>query len=144
MTIRGLDSLIRKLNALGGSSQEALEKGVKKATKYVQGDAKSLTPVDSGFLRNSIRAKTETKDGVITGEVKTNVFYASYVEFGTGQRGQNSPAPPKAPLAMGYRQDWAGMDAQPFLYPALKQNEDIVKQIVSNELIKEIRKLGGA
>ncbi|MEK4628107.1 HK97-gp10 family putative phage morphogenesis protein [Solibacillus sp. FSL R7-0682] len=145
MTIRGLDSLIRKLDSLGGNSQKALKKGIQKATLQVQGDAKDLAPIgDSGFLRNSIQAKTEEKNDVITGKVSTDLFYGPYVEFGTGQRGEGSPSPPKSPLDVSYRQDWTGMEAQPYLYPALKQNEENVKMMVKEELKKEIRKLGGS
>ena len=144
MTIKGLNNLIRKINSLGGNSQKALEKGIKKATIHVQGDAKNLAPEDDGTLRNSIRAKTVNKGDVIEGTVGTNLFYGPYVEFGTGQRGAGSPAPPKAPISLNYRQDWAGMEAQPFLYPALMQNKENVKKIVADELREEIRKLGGS
>lgn len=144
MTIKGMNSLMRKLDALGGNSQKALKTGIRKGAKLVQGDAKELAPVgDSGFLRNSIQEKTEEKSGVIIGKVSTNVEYGAYVEFGTGQRGEASPSPPKSPENLNYRQDWAGMDAQPFLYPAIQQNKENVKKIVKEELKKEIRKLGG-
>ncbi|GGA31738.1 HK97-gp10 family putative phage morphogenesis protein [Psychrobacillus lasiicapitis] len=146
MTIKGLNSLIRKLDALGGNSQKALKTGIRKGTMLVQGDAKELAPVaeiDGGLLRGSIQAKVTEKNGDITGKVSTNVEYAAYVEFGTGQRGEGSPSPPKSPENLNYRQDWAGMDAQPYLYPALNQNKERVKAIVKDELKKEIRKLGG-
>lgn len=145
MTIKGLNSLIRKLDALGGNSQKALKAGIRKGTMLVQGDAKELAPIgDSGLLRNSIQTKVEEKNGNITGKVSTNVEYAAYVEFGTGQRGEAAPSPPKSPENLSYRQDWAGMDAQPFLYPAIQQNKVNVKKIVKEELKKEIRKLGGS
>lgn len=145
MTIKGMNSLIRKIDALGGNSQKALQTGIRKGSKLVQGDAKELAPVgDSGLLRNSIQEKTEVKSGVVVGKVSTNIHYGPYVEFGTGQRGEASPSPPKSPENLSYRQDWAGMDAQPYLYPALKQNKENVKKIVKEELVKEIRKLGGS
>jgi len=145
MTIKGMNSLLRKIDALGGNSQKALQTGIRKGAKFVQGDAKELAPVgDSGLLRNSIQEKTEVKSGVVVGKVSTNIYYGPYVEFGTGQRGEGSPSPPKSPENLSYRQDWAGMDAQPYLYPALKQNKENVKKIVKEELKKEIRKLGGS
>lgn len=145
MTIKGLNSLIRKLDALGGNSQKALKTGIRKGTMLVQGDAKELAPVgDSGLLRNSIQANVEEKSGDIIGKVSTNIEYGPYVEFGTGQRGEASPSPPKSPENLSYRQDWQGMDAQPYLYPALQQNKENVKKIVKEELKKEIRKLGGS
>ncbi|MEG0450950.1 MAG: HK97 gp10 family phage protein [Lysinibacillus sp.] len=146
MTIRGLDSLMRKIDALGGNSQKALKTAIHQGVKLVQGDAKELAPiaeVDGGQLRNSIQGNVEVKSGIITGKVSTNVEHGAYVEFGTGQRGEGSPSPPKSPENLNYRQDWAGMDAQPYLYPALKQNKENVKKIAKEHLKKEIRKLGG-
>ena len=145
MTIKGMNSLLRKIDALGGNSQKALQTGIRKGSKLVQGDAKELAPIgDSGLLRNSIQEKTEVKSGVVVGKVSTNIYYGPYVEFGTGQRGEASPSPPKSPENLSYRQDWAGMDAQPYLYPALTQNKENVKSVVKEELKKEIRKLGGS
>lgn len=53
--IKGLDSLRRKLQSLGGELEQATEKGVEKATKTVQTAAKLLCPVDTGYLRESIQ-----------------------------------------------------------------------------------------
>lgn len=142
MTMRNLDSLIRKLNRLGGD-KAPLVRGIKKATIKVQGDAKLLAPVDTGRLRNSIQAETKEIGGKVVGRIFTNLEYAPYVEFGTGQRGEASPSPPKSPDDLYYRQDWAGMEAHPFMYPAAKQNEKVVPKIVGEEIRKEFRNLRG-
>lgn len=142
MTMRNLDSLIRKLNRLSGD-KAPLVRGIKKATIKVQGDAKLLAPVDTGRLRNSIQAETKEIGGKVVGHIFTNLEYAPYVEFGTGQRGEASPSPPKSPDDLYYRQDWAGMEAQPFMYPAAKQNEKVVPKIVGDEIRKELRSLRG-
>lgn len=143
MTINGLSKLLNKLDALGGNTQEALRVGIHQGVKLVQADAKNLCPVgESGRLRNSIEGETELKSGGgVVGKVSTNVEYAPYVEFGTGQRGESSPSPPKADIDLNYRQDWTGMDAQPFLYPALKQNEEAVHKKIAASIRKEIRRL---
>lgn len=141
MSIKGMDSLLRKINSLDGNSQQMLKTAVLQATKKVQGDAKDLAPVDTGRLRNSIQATVEEKDGEIIGKVSTNVEYATYIEFGTGKRGEESPSPPKSPEGLNYREDWIGIPAQPFLYPAAAQNKETVPKIVSAHLKKEIRKL---
>lgn len=142
MTMRNLDSLIRKLNRLGGD-KASLVRGIKKAASKVQGDAKLLAPVDTGKLRDSIKAETKEIGGKVVGRIYTNLEYAPYVEFGTGQRGEASPSPPKYPDGLYYRQDWVGMEAQPFMYPAAKQNEKVVPKIVSEEIRKELRSLRG-
>ncbi|MET1173776.1 HK97-gp10 family putative phage morphogenesis protein [Paenibacillus amylolyticus] len=142
MAIEGMDRLMRKLARLGADKQ-AFKKGIHKATIKVQGDAKALAPSDTGQLRNSIKAQVTEDRGKIIGEISTNLEYSAYVEFGTGQRGQASPAPPKYDGDLSYRQDWKGMPAQPYLYPAAAQNREVVKHIVAEELRNELRRLGG-
>ncbi|SYX85897.1 HK97-gp10 family putative phage morphogenesis protein [Paenibacillus alvei] len=139
--IKGITSLLRKLDALGGNSKSALKTGVLQAAKKVQGDAKDLCPVDQGHLRNSIQAQVKEKNGKLEGVISTNVEYAAYVEFGTGQRGESSPSPPKYDGQLNYRQDWEGMPAQPFLYPAAHMNKDVVPKIVKTHLRVAIKKL---
>lgn len=142
--MKGLDSLMRKLDAIGGSSKEAVRVGIQQATKQVQGDAKMLAPVgDSGRLRNSIQARMEEDKGEPIGIVSTNVEYAAYVEFGTGQRGEASPSPPKWDGDLSYRQDWVGMTAKPYLYPALAQNKVLIPKMIAAQLRKAIQKRGG-
>lgn len=144
MSIQGLDSLLRKLDALGVSSKKVLKKGIGKAVKQVQGDAKDLCPVrekDGGRLRSSIETLVEEKNNGIVGKVFTPVEYAAYVEFGTGQRGKAADIEAKEKINLSYREDWAGMEPQPYLYPALKQNEEKIKRIVKDEIKQEIRKV---
>lgn len=144
MSLQGLDRLLKKLDQLGGNSRKVLRTGVLQAAMKVQADAKMLAPVaeiDGGTLRGSIQATVEERGGTVVGKVSTNVYYAPYVEFGTGQRGEASPSPPKWDGNLSYRQDWAGMAAQPFLLPAAEQNKKIVPQIVARHLRNEIRKL---
>lgn len=141
--IRGLDSLIRKLNRLGGNVDDCMYMGIGKSMTVIEGDAKDLCPVDKGELRDSIHSDTKKQDGEIKGTCGTNKEYSAYVEYGTGQRGLDSPSPPKAPIGDGYREDLAGMAAQPYLYPSLMQNKDLVKELCAEELSEEIRRLGG-
>lgn len=141
--IRGLDSLIKKLNRLGGNVDNCMYKGIGKSMTVIEGDAKDLCPVDRGELRDSIHSDTKKRSGEIKGTCGTNKEYAAYQEFGTGQRGAESPSPPKAPIGAGYREDWSGIPAQPYLYPALIQNKDTVKELCTEELNQEIRRLGG-
>ena len=144
MTIRNMGSLLRKLEQLG-ADKTALTNGITKAALKVQGDAKLLAPTSpgGGRLKNSIQAETRQEGGKVVGRVYTNVEYAAYVEFGTGQRGEASPSPPKSPEDIYYRQDWAGMAAQPYLYPAARQNVRKVPEIVAAEMRKELRRLRG-
>lgn len=88
--IEGLDELLANLSGLGGNIKESCKKGLERGAKKIQKNAKYLSPVDTGHLRNSIKTKSQiTQDGA-EAQVFTNTEYASYVEFGTGQRGKES------------------------------------------------------
>lgn len=142
MTVEGLDSLFKKLDRLGKNSTKVVVKAVGEATKKVQGDAKDLAPVDLGQLRNSIQGTVQEKDGEVIGIVSTNLEYAAYVEFGTGQRGKGSDIESKSEMDISYREDWAGMAAQPYMYPAMKQNEEYIKETIKAAVKMEIQKKG--
>jgi len=60
---------------------EETSKVVRKAAFDIEGWAKAVVPVDTGALKNNIDTKVAT-DG-LSAEVKTNMKYCEYVEFGT-------------------------------------------------------------
>ncbi len=77
-------------HGLGGDIKESSKKGLERGAKKIQKNAKKLASVDTGHLRNSIKTKSQaTQDGV-EAQVFTNLEYAPYVEFGTGERGRES------------------------------------------------------
>lgn len=88
--INGVDSLLAKIEALGGNVEKSLKTSILQATKNVQRDAKMLAPVKDGTLRNSIKAEVTEKKNKVIGRVYTNIQYAPYVEFGTGPVGEQS------------------------------------------------------
>ncbi len=154
----GLDKLMRKLGGLENCvSSEIMERAVGASAKRIQGEAKLLCPVDTGELRGSIRTNVETRDSVTIGTVYTNKEYAQYVEFGTGPVGEANHAgisPNVNPVysqtgwiiprdgvgagdKIGYTE---GQPARPFMYPALKNNEERVSRNISNYIAREIRK----
>ena len=88
--IDGLSEILATLSGLGGDVKESARKGIERGAKKIQKNAKLLTPVKKGDLRNSIKTKSEiTLDGA-NAQIYTNLEYAPYVEFGTGQRGAES------------------------------------------------------
>lgn len=66
----------------------ALE-AVNAALFAVEGHAKSIVPVDTGALKNSIHV-TPADAGTLSGECSASMDYAVYVEYGT----YRSPAQP--------------------------------------------------
>lgn len=102
------------------NSQEvirAIEESAKNALKeiglYVEGQAKLLTPVDTGNLRGSISHKIASEKEVHIG---TDVEYAVYVEKGTSRQ-----------------------KAQPYLTPAVENNLVEIARIIQ----KHFKQVGG-
>lgn len=140
VTIKNVDRLIQRLNKI--ADMDLKEKMVQ-ATKVVHAQAKALAPVDTGNLAGSIHMKVNKKGENIEGRVYTNVQYAPYVEFGTGIKGNGSYPCKVESLNLSYHDTpWVftpdggktfyrtkGQVAQPFMYPALKQNEKYIKQL---------------
>ncbi|WP_040192094.1 HK97-gp10 family putative phage morphogenesis protein [Clostridium culturomicium] len=154
MSINGIDSLMKKLNALGGNVNKVLEISISKQTKLIQGEAKDLCPVDTGDLRKSIFTDVNVSSSKVTGKVFTNNEYAGYVEFGTGRVGETTPVADKYPGELAYKQDkWlanipdvglryvAGQPAQPYMYPAIKNNEDKILGNIKLDLKEAIEKV---
>ena len=124
----------RNLNSI----DNALVAGVSKAAMLVQGSAKNKAPVDSGALRQSIRAdKAKIQGENVTATVSTNLEYAPYVEFGTGSRGQSTNT--NTEVEVSYRSDWRGNKAQPFLWPALRENRNNSIKIIREEVRKAVK-----
>lgn len=151
-SVVGLDSLLKKLNKLGGNIDEVLTQSIGQQTKLVQGDAKDLCPVDMGDLRNSIKGNVKKYKGKIVGVVSTNSDHAAYVEFGTGRVGERTNK--NTSVNVSYKQDkwlvnipdvgprWIeGQPAQPYLYPALKNNEERIIENIKEDIKKAIREV---
>lgn len=149
----GLESLLKKLNALGGNVEETLYKSIQNQGQLVKDDAQDLVPVDTGDLKKSIHRETKKLKGKMSVRVYTNSDHAAYVEFGTGKVGEASTEG-KYPGPLSYKQDkwlvdipdvgyrWIeGQPAQPYLYPALKNNEDRIIKNIRQDIEEAIRKV---
>lgn len=79
--ITGLNETIRALRRLGVEANDLKEIMFDIGNKVVD-DAKALTPVRTGRLRESIRASKAQRKSVIRGG-SARVPYASFVEFGS-------------------------------------------------------------
>lgn len=132
ITIKGTKELQNLLKNVGTAP---IERTIKKITVEVQGQAKGLAPVDTGTLRNSIRMNYDSNKK--EGKVYTNNEYATYVEFGTGIRGNGSY--PDSNKNLTYNQNWKGQVAQPYMYPALQFGKSKAQEILKQEIAKEIK-----
>jgi HK97 gp10 family phage protein len=86
---------------------EAEHRALEKIGIFVEGEAQENAPVDTGTLRGSITHEVEGRYAVIG----SNVKYAPHVELGT-----------------------ARAKAQPYLRPAVEENREVIKKIVTDEL----------
>lgn len=140
VSIKGVDRLTQRFNKIANME---LKTAMNTATKLVHGQAKALAPADTGQLRGSIHMQVKDTGKELQGRVYTNVEYAPYVEFGTGVTGNGTYPYQIEGLKLEYKsKGWAyydedkgkwiytkGQKAQPYMYPALKQNEKAIKRI---------------
>ena len=110
------------INQLIQNLPNLIEPALEKACLIVENSAKQNCPVDDGQLRQSISHIVEGTKG----EVGTSVEYGPYVEVGTGiysTEGNGRQTPWSYEDAKGEWHTTEGMEAQPFLLPALEENK---------------------
>lgn len=170
--INGLDRLLKKYGDLQDVAEHGMKKAVGQGVKIAQAGAVLMCPAHDGELRQSIKTRVEIEADRVVGTVYTNKKYASYVEFGTGPKGEAShagispefsPAYSQSPwwihesqvdkeiaemyhwfyidTAQGRFYQTSGQAAQPFMYPGLKDNEDVICRKTREALSDEIRKV---
>ncbi|MFI3128249.1 HK97-gp10 family putative phage morphogenesis protein [Streptococcus suis] len=165
----GADKLIAKFRRLSGQQQtEIMAKAVHNAAKnVVQADAKLRASANKGELREGIKVRM-SKSGNPRAEVVSASDHGGFVEFGTGPKGAANHTGISPNVNVSYRSTpWYvhesqidvgpyrfqklgefykifGQVAQPYLYPALKNNEERVtkniNRFVKRKLIEEVSK----
>ena len=129
--LEGLDEVLNSLGKLADTTN--LEGALGKACAIVEASAKKKAPKDSGNLRRSITSKVENNEGVIF----TPLFYAPYVEYGTGLFAESDG---RTDVPWNYQDDkgnWhstSGMKPQPFMRPALYENREEILRILKEGL----------
>jgi HK97 gp10 family phage protein len=167
--IKGMDSLMRKLNALGGNVPRALYQGVADTIEVAAADAKMLAPKNSssqsdgtgsGSIVSGIQTKIKTLSDGAEGSVISTAAHSIFVEMGTGPVGAANHAgiSPKVSPSYTSRESWAyptvidgeetyrvtsGQPARPFMYPAAVMNKDTFIRLTKLRVLDGIRKAGG-
>lgn len=123
--IRGLEDVIDTLESL--CSDKKIQDCLETACLLVERSARQKAPKGSSDLRRSIKHKVEDTEGVIY----TPLFYAPYVEFGTGIFAENGGRTDVPWCYKDEKGEWhttSGMHPMPFMRPALDENRsDIIK-----------------
>lgn len=123
-----------RINETINSIKDRISRNLYAVGEFGVSYSKSIVPVDTGNLKNSIDYKVDEKSLSVT--IGTNVEYAPYVEFGTGE---------KAESGKGRKGGWfykdesgklwftRGQKPQPFLRPIIlnKKNQDTIFKLLS-------------
>ena len=155
ITIKNTDRLLERLNKIGNID---LKPVITDCALIVEAQAKELCSVNVGDLRGSIHPEVKEQNNTVYGRVYTSKEYATYVEFGTGPKGNGTYPYKIKGFSLSYRSTkwcytkdegksfiWTrGQKAQPFMYPALKRNKKEIKKKI-NDAIKEhiVKNCGG-
>lgn len=123
------------------AAQKAIERALERIGGKVERYAKALCPVGTeestgikgymgGTLKNSI---THTENETTT-TIGTNVFYAPYVELGTGPHYTPPPEWMESNAERGKGIGKGFVHPRPFLRPAMADHLDEYRQVIENEL----------
>lgn len=96
----------------------------------VEGQAVALASVQTARLRNSIDYSVDEKE--LVGYVGSNVEYAIYVEFGTGEFAENGQGRKGGWVYQDPSGEWFftwGQEPQPYLRPAFRQNKGRIEAL---------------
>ena len=128
--VKGLDDVLDVLGSF--CDGEKLHRALELSAEEVRKEAAARAPVaeeNGGDLRDSITSSVEGNRAT----VGTNSDHAIFNEYGTGIKGDPKVAHTTkeswvAPPPFGYKTIY-GMEARPFMVPALKNNKDKIKRI---------------
>lgn len=130
-----LEKLIEKLNQHGQKLIDSQKDVLQALADYTYNKIREYVPVKTGQLRDSF-IKEVSND---VAKVYTDLFYAKYVEFGTGIRGKgndetkyNTKHLKNKELA--YSTTFQGQEAKKFVYRAILDVEQNYIEIAKNVL----------
>ena len=134
ITLEGVEEVLGALDELMDVGE--LEAALGKACALVERSAKQKAPKDTGALRQSITSKVSDLEGVVF----TPLYYAPYVEYGTGlfaEQGGRTDVPWWYKDDKGEWHKTSGQHPQPFMRPALDENREqimrILKEAIGND-----------
>lgn len=134
--IEGLDKLIELVEELADTEKIRMAMG--RACLLIEAAAKKNAPKGNGTLRNSIESKVDVDGKDVIGTVFTPLEYAPYVEYGTGlfaESGGRKDVPWSYQDDKGEWHSTKGQHPQPFMRPALSENQKRVKEILEEGIL---------
>lgn len=121
-----------KDNSTAGKERlkDAAARWLLEACILVEGQAVLLAPVDTSRLKQSIDHVVDADE--LAGYVGTNVDYAIYVEFGTGEFAENGGGRKGGWMYKDSSGEWfltRGMKPKPYLRPAFRQTKGQIEAL---------------
>ncbi len=130
-------------------------RGMEAAADEVVKQAKGKAPQRTGHLYASIN-RLPVEGTLLGGDLSVTIGagapYATFVEFGTGIHGpRKQRIYPKTKKAMKWRGgdgEWIvrrstkGMKAQPYIRPAVEENEEMIGNLIADSIDNELDKVG--
>lgn len=108
---------------------------LEKCGMICEGYAKSLCPVQTGALRNSITHKVDGGEKAVY--IGSNLEYAPYVELGTGKYAKGGRKTKWVYIdSKGVGHTTEGQRPQPYLKPAAADHLDEYRKVIKNTLEK--------
>ena len=140
ITSKDITTMANKLKRLGPTYARIVEMEIAATAVDIERMASQWAPIDKGFLRNSIKA---SKMASSTWKVSAQVFYAAYMEFGTGTmveipRGMEEYA--KDFMAPRPVKMEVNIPARPFFFPAYRQGIKALQGRLADELKRATQK----
>ena len=147
ISISGLNQLLTKLDQVEQAADKGAKIGLKKAAFLIEREAKLTAPTDTGRYKSSISTSFENNN--FTAHIGPHVYYASYLEFGTGKWNLKGPfrttgwaynVKDKRSKYFGYH--WTeGMKPKRVMEKAYSNKKEEAKKIVKEEIKKSINSI---
>lgn len=136
--IEGIEELTDQIESM--AQAEAVAKALQTACLMVERSAKEKAPKDTGALRRSIESKVEQQGEEMVGVVFTPLYYAPYVEYGTGlfaEGGGRKDVPWNYQDDKGEWHSTSGQHPHPFMRPALDEHREEILGMIKEALLND-------
>jgi HK97 gp10 family phage protein len=131
----GMDKILEALEEIG--DPQTMRVALGQACALVERAAKQKAPKDTGELRRSITSRVDTLGNEVIGVIYTPLYYAPYVEYGTGlfaESGGRQDVPWRYKDDKGEWHTTSGQHPQPYMRPALNENREQILRIFKEAL----------
>jgi len=144
--IEGLNKLKKDLKTAERKIKQVLSEELRSAAAEIQNRAVQAAPVNKLIGQGgSLKSSIQVEGMMLSWSVYVDVFYAPYVEFGTGQFARNTvqslPSDWQKHAAEFFVNGKGRQPAQPFFYPAVRAVQKTLQEKVDKAIQIELNKI---